>query len=281
MDWCWCPVPGRSPTACNAQRRGGTRRRLGADLGDEGSGYWIGRRALAAVMRAADGRGPRTAAHAAGARPHFTWARPRRRAGGEVYERAERRRRHRHAGAGGRAGAATRATPSRRRSSTAPRHELALAAASVATRLDMRGELFRTVLSGGMFRSIPSLASEVTKRLAEVAPRTTVAPLSVEPATGAVRLALAEAGGGARVPVYLRRRWQRIVITRTFDTAAALAGALAERVRVRSRLVRRSCSGCRPATRRCRSTPHSGPKHASAGRLVRRYGPSTSTSSWA
>jgi hypothetical protein len=39
--------------------------------------------------------------------------------------------------------------------------------------------------------------------LAEVAPRATVAPLSAEPAAGAVRLALAEAGGGARVPVYL------------------------------------------------------------------------------
>jgi N-acetylglucosamine kinase-like BadF-type ATPase len=29
-------------------------------IGDEGSGYWIGREALAAVMRAADGRGPAT-----------------------------------------------------------------------------------------------------------------------------------------------------------------------------------------------------------------------------
>ena len=27
-------------------------------IGDEGSGYWIGRESLAAVMRAADGRGP-------------------------------------------------------------------------------------------------------------------------------------------------------------------------------------------------------------------------------
>ena len=36
------------------------RRRLGPILGDEGSGYWIGRRALRAVARAADGRGPAT-----------------------------------------------------------------------------------------------------------------------------------------------------------------------------------------------------------------------------
>ena len=40
-----------------AARAGG----WGSSLGDEGSGYWIGRRALAAVVRDADGRGPRTA----------------------------------------------------------------------------------------------------------------------------------------------------------------------------------------------------------------------------
>src|SRR5204863_550463 len=40
-----------------AARAGG----WGHMIGDEGSGYWIGREALAAVMRAADGRGPSTA----------------------------------------------------------------------------------------------------------------------------------------------------------------------------------------------------------------------------
>ena len=39
-----------------AARAGG----WGPTLGDEGSGYWIGRRALAAVMRDSDGRGPQT-----------------------------------------------------------------------------------------------------------------------------------------------------------------------------------------------------------------------------
>src|SRR5687768_13611742 len=39
-----------------AARSGG----WGYVLGDEGSGYWIGRQALTAVVRAADGRGPRT-----------------------------------------------------------------------------------------------------------------------------------------------------------------------------------------------------------------------------
>ena len=40
-----------------AARSGG----WGPVLADEGSGYWIGRHALVAIMRHADGRGPRTA----------------------------------------------------------------------------------------------------------------------------------------------------------------------------------------------------------------------------
>src|SRR2546428_4467831 len=40
----------------DAARAGG----WGHIIGDEGSGYWIGREAVAAVMRAADGRGPAT-----------------------------------------------------------------------------------------------------------------------------------------------------------------------------------------------------------------------------
>src|SRR5712692_5651457 len=42
--------------AGEAARAGG----WGHMIGDEGSGYWIGRESLAAVMRAGDGRGPET-----------------------------------------------------------------------------------------------------------------------------------------------------------------------------------------------------------------------------
>src|SRR5215210_6230252 len=49
-------VYGRN-AAFEAARAGG----WGHMIGDEGSGYWIGREALAAVMRASDGRGPATA----------------------------------------------------------------------------------------------------------------------------------------------------------------------------------------------------------------------------
>jgi len=54
-----------------------------------------------------------------------------------------------------------------------------------------------------MIRSAHWLAAEVTTRLAEVAPRSVVSALDGEPALGAVRLALAEARGGVRVPPYL------------------------------------------------------------------------------
>jgi hypothetical protein len=66
----------------------------------------------------------------------------------------------------------------------------------------MRGEVFRTVLSGGIFRGIPSLAENVMTRLADVAPRSDVRRLTVEPALGAVRLALATARGRVDLPEY-------------------------------------------------------------------------------
>jgi N-acetylglucosamine kinase-like BadF-type ATPase len=81
--------------------------------------------------------------------------------------------------------------------------ELALAAASVISRLEMRGEQFPILLSGGMLRESVWLAAEIRNRMAEVAPRGTVRQLTEEPAIGAVRLAAAEARGGVRVPPYL------------------------------------------------------------------------------
>ena len=77
-----------------------------------------------------------------------------------------------------------------------------LAARSVATRLEMRGDEFAFVLAGGVFRVVPWLAYEVTRRLVEVAPRSQVRLLEQEPAVGAVCLALAEARGGLRLPRY-------------------------------------------------------------------------------
>jgi N-acetylglucosamine kinase-like BadF-type ATPase len=81
--------------------------------------------------------------------------------------------------------------------------ELATAAASVVTRLGMRGDVFPTVLAGGIFKGIPSLASGLTTRLAEVAPRSEIRRLEVEPACGAVTLALSAARGQVVLPSYI------------------------------------------------------------------------------
>jgi N-acetylglucosamine kinase-like BadF-type ATPase len=179
-----------------AARSGG----WGPVLADEGSGYWIGRRALVAVMRHADGRGSRTAlTQMVLERLNLTRADE---LVSEIYEGAERRQLVATLGPlVAQAQAAGDAVAAEILKDAAS--ELVLAAASVIGRLDMRGDIFPTFLSGGMFRSIPWLAAEVSSRLGEVAPRTAVSLLAAEPAAGALSLAMAEAAGRARIPVYV------------------------------------------------------------------------------
>jgi N-acetylglucosamine kinase len=178
-----------------AARAGG----WGYGLGDEGSGYWMGRMALHAVVRAADGRSEPTALTGF-VLDHFGIARPQ-----ELLPLV------RHAdfkpasiatvamylqqacelGDAVAAGIVERAA-----------QELTTAAASVTTRLALAGDTFVFVLSGGMFKALPRLRSDVERLLAGIAPTSTCLHLEVEPALGALRLALAEIHGGARLPVY-------------------------------------------------------------------------------
>jgi hypothetical protein len=67
----------------------------------------------------------------------------------------------------------------------------------------MRGDAFPLVLAGGIFKVVPWLAEEVARQSLEIAPRSRVDVLKVEPAVGAVRLAVAEAHGGAALPSYV------------------------------------------------------------------------------
>jgi len=179
----------------DAARAGG----WGHIIGDEGSGYWIGREALAAIMRAADGRGPATQlaedmlahfgiADTSGL-PPIVYDRELPRVSvaalGPIVQRASQR---------------GDAVASRILERAAD--ELVLAAGSVAAKLEMRGDVFPFILAGGVFRVVPWLAEELSRRLLEVAPRCEVRPLQQEPAAGAVWLALSEARGGARVPTY-------------------------------------------------------------------------------
>jgi len=181
--------------AGEAARAGG----WGHMVGDEGSGYWIGREAVAAVMRACDGRGSATALTAE-ILTHFNIADvsrlPR-----IVYDRDVPRVNVAALGPivqrvaeGGDAVA--------RRILDRGADELVIAARSVAARLEMRGETFGFYLAGGAFQVVPWLVDELTRRLVEVAPRSQVQRLSDEPAAGALWLARAEAAGGAKVPPY-------------------------------------------------------------------------------
>jgi N-acetylglucosamine kinase-like BadF-type ATPase len=167
-------------------------------LGDEGSGYWIGLKALRAVARAADGRGPATRltarllAHFHLRQPSdliravYPLALPALAALAPEVE-AER--------AGGDPVAAAIMAEAV--------EALVAAASSVVVRLGMQDEAFAFVLAGGVFAGVPFLADRVRPRLLALASRSRAQSLQVSPALGAVRLALAEARGGARLPPYV------------------------------------------------------------------------------
>ena len=178
-----------------AARAGG----WGHMIGDEGSGYWIGREAVAAVMRAADGRGPATrlsndilahfSVNDVSRLPRIVYdpeiPRMSVAALGPIVE-----------------GAASERDAVAMRILERAVDELVLGALSVATRLKMRGDAFTFYLAAGVFRVVPSLAAVLPRRLVEVAPRCQVQLLEDEPAVGAVWLALADAREGARLPHY-------------------------------------------------------------------------------
>jgi glucosamine kinase len=179
-----------------AARAGG----WGYILADEGSGWWMGQRAIQAVMRQADGRGPatlltpRVLAHFGVTDAAMLVF--------EVYYHDPRRRLI--AGLGPAVQASVdEGDPVAREIVGEAAGELALAARSVAEKLEMRGAQFPLVLSGGAFRVVTSLLADLTIRVAEVVPRGQPRLLDVEPAMGAVRLAVAEARGGARIPTYV------------------------------------------------------------------------------
>ena len=187
---------------CYGRNRDGEAARAGGwgyVLGDEGSGYWIGRAALRAVLREADRRGQKTLLTRL-LLEHFGVAQAQSLIH-EVY----------HTNLKPAAiGALARCVHSAFQQGDAAAvgilrsaaDELEASAMSVARRLALAGHEFPFILSGGIFRAVPWLEQELTRRLPVVSRGATVRMLDREPASGAVALALQEASGGARIPRY-------------------------------------------------------------------------------
>jgi len=178
-----------------AARAGG----WGYVLGDEGSGYWIGRAALRAVLREADRRGPGTAltslllkfygvAKAQDLIHQVYHGTLRPSAIASLAKCVQSAFTDGDAVAIGILRAAV--------------DELESCALSVARRIAIVGSEFPFVLAGGMFRAVPWLQDELSRRLPLAAPHSRTIILDVEPALGAVRLALADAHGSYRIPTY-------------------------------------------------------------------------------
>jgi N-acetylglucosamine kinase-like BadF-type ATPase len=178
-----------------AARAGG----WGYMLGDEGSGYWIGRAALRAVLRESDRRGPKTmltglllnyygVARAQDLIHQVYHGTLRPSAIASLAQCVQ--------------GAFTDGDPVAIGILRGSADQLESSALSVAKRLDLGGTEFPFVLSGGMFKAVPWLEEELTRRLPLAIPRSRTLLLNDEPAGGAVRLALAEARGGYTIPAY-------------------------------------------------------------------------------
>jgi N-acetylglucosamine kinase-like BadF-type ATPase len=178
-----------------AARAGG----WGYVLGDEGSGYWIGRLALRAVVRHADGRGretsltPRLLGHfgLAGAAELIHKVYHEELAPGAIAALAGLVHQARDEGDLVAAGILDQAA-----------EELVHTAAAVMKRLEMESESFSFVLAGGMFHAVPWLCNQLKLLLPLLATRSRTIRLDEDPALGAVQLALAVASGRAKIPAY-------------------------------------------------------------------------------
>jgi N-acetylglucosamine kinase len=178
----------------HAARSGG----WGYVLADEGSGYWLGRQALRAAMRQADGRG-QTTSLTARLLEHYR------------VSRADELARKVYAGDLKPAAIALLAAFVQSAAQEGDRaaieivergaSELSVAARSVARRLELAS--CPVVLAGGAFRAVPLMIEQFERRLASDLPGARSHLLDVEPAIGAVRLAIRAARGESVVPEYL------------------------------------------------------------------------------
>ena len=180
-------LAGTGSIAYGADREGRTARSGGYGflLADEGSGYWLGHQALRAAVRSADGRGPQSAlaglvfeSLGVGSVAEMVPV---------VYEKGlPKFRIAAHAGLVQQASDRGDAVATALLEEAAL--ELSLAARAVAQRISLGGGPYRVVLAGGVFKACPSLPGRIERCLG--LPGAELVPLRVEPAQGAVALAL-------------------------------------------------------------------------------------------
>jgi N-acetylglucosamine kinase len=181
--------------ANHAARAGG----WGYLLGDEGGGFWIGRAALSAAVKGFDGRAPHTQltervlnhlhlAHPSDLVHRIYDGEPGRRAISDLAAVVM--------------AAADAGDAVAQSIIAAAGAELTAAALSVIRQLELRHERFPAIIAGGVIRGVQRLADDVTRRLRESAPEADVRRLEVEPACGAVHLALASFRGTLSIPQY-------------------------------------------------------------------------------
>ena len=179
--------------AGRAARAGG----WGDVLADEGRGLSLGREAVRAVLRASDRRGPATSMTNPVLR-HFGVGRPQD-IGREVYRDGVRPAAIAELAPVVEAAAAA-GDPMALQILDEAARELTLLAVSVVEQLDLpEGPI---VLAGGTLRAAPRLTTAVVADLKARLPRAETRVLGVEPAYGAVRLAIALVRGDLRVPAY-------------------------------------------------------------------------------
>jgi len=168
-------------------------------LGDEGSGFWIGRAALRAVLREADRRGPSTMLTPL-LLEHFGVSE----AQSLIHEVYQNNLRPAAIGSLARSvqAAFTQGDETAAGILRAAADELESFGVSVARRLGMGESSFPFILGGGIFRAVPWLSDEMQQRLKRAIPQSTTRVLDREPAAGAVSFAIQEAKGGARIPRY-------------------------------------------------------------------------------
>jgi len=184
-------IVGTGAAAYGVNRKGETARAggWGPLLSDEGGGYWMGLRALRAVVRAHDGRGQATSLTEA-ILDHLSISDTE-----SLVHRVYRELAHEEIAAMAPLvqRAADRGDDAAQAIIDDALREFTRSVESVIGRLELAGEPFRLILSGGLWKAVPVLRQDFSERAQKIAPWAEVRPLGVEPARGAVELALEHA----------------------------------------------------------------------------------------